>query len=156
MRIAELHDSYGRRVAGYISANKEPRLLSKPIQQPLLMLCVKLYEESVTCQGQFKRFCKILVTTSAKRVRNFTSGPETRHNTASMVHIKLPALLSGARLAESIGLAPHCLRDISILRELLQVFCADARQDVHCRGNRRPRIFGKVVNNRVRANPGTI
>jgi hypothetical protein len=45
--------------------NNRTNAVFKPIQQPLLSLCVKLYEESVTCQGQFERFRKILVTSRA-------------------------------------------------------------------------------------------
>ena len=96
MRIVELNDSDGRRVCGVqISANKRPHLnrCFQPIQQPLLSLCVKLYEESVTCQGQFKPFRKILVTSSAGPVRKLTAHGGNRHIAASLGHIKLPALI---------------------------------------------------------------
>jgi len=68
MRIAELHDSYGRRVMRGISAkiNKTAPSQAASTEPTNLAVsfCVKLYEQIVTCQGQFKGFRKILVTGS--------------------------------------------------------------------------------------------
>jgi hypothetical protein len=73
-----------------------------------------------------------------------------------MDHGKLPDLFSGASLFQAIRLTAHRLGNISILGELLEVFRADARQNIHRRWDGRAGIFGKVVNNYVRANPSAV
>ena len=156
MRIAGLRDSFGRRVCGVqISANKKAAPAFNQSNKPCYVVC-EIIRTSAACQDNLKLFRKILVTSSDERVRNLTSTRKDRHITLTLDYRKLPDLFSGAGLIQSISLTAHGLGHISILRELLQVLRADARQDIHRCGNRRAGISGEVVNNHVRANPATV